>query len=142
MNQYSEEHILSFLKDLIGEDKITLHSDIFFDTGVRGDDFHEMIEAYQKAFKVDMTNYLWYFHTDEEGESIGVGFFKPPYELVKRIPVTPQMMLDFANTGKWTIEYPAHKLPKRRYDLILNSILVYGFFVFLIIYLLREYVFN
>ena len=112
VDKYSKENIVSFLTDLIGVDKITLQSDIFFDLGVVGDDFHEMIEKYQKTFNVDITNYLWYFHADEEGQSIGGGFFKAPYERVKRIPVTPKMLLDFANNGKWTIEYPVHTLPK------------------------------
>lgn len=142
MDKYSEENILSFLTDLVGREKITSQTDIFFDLGVTGDDFHEMIEKYQKTFNVDMTTYLWYFHADEEGQSIGGGFFKAPYERVKRIPITPKMLLDFANKGKWTIEYPEHTLPKRRYDLIINTVLVFGFFIFLTIYLLKKYVFN
>jgi hypothetical protein len=142
VDKYSEENILSFLTDLVGHEKITLQTDILFDLGVIGDDFHEMIEKYQKTFNVDMTTYLWYFHSDEEGQSIGGGFFKAPYERVKRIPVTPKMLLDFANKGKWTIEYPEHTLPKRRYDLIINTVLVLGFFIFLTIYLLKKYVFN
>ena len=142
MDKYSEENILTFLTDLVGREKIVSQTDIFLDLGVTGDDFHEMIEKYQKTFNVDMTSFLWYFHADEEGQSIGGGFFKPPYERVKRIPVTPQMLLDFANKGKWIIDYPEHTLPKRRYDLIINTILVIGFFIFLTIYLLNKYVFN
>lgn len=142
MDKYSEENILTFLTDLVGREKIVSQTDIFLDLGVTGDDFHEMIEKYQKTFNVDMTSFLWYFHADEEGQSIGGGFFKAPYERVKRIPVTPQMLLDFANKGKWTIDYPEHTLPKRRYDLIINTILVIGFFIFLTIYLLNKYVFN
>ena len=142
MEKYSEENILTFLTDLVGVEKIDSQTDIFLDLGVTGDDFHEMIEEYQKTYNVDMTSYLWYFHADEEGQSIGGGFFKAPHERVKRIPVTPKMLLDFANKGKWTIEYPEHTLPKRRYDLIINTILVLGFFTFLTIYLLKKYVFN
>jgi hypothetical protein len=142
VDNYSEENIISFLTDHVGVDKVTLQSDIFFDLGVVGDDFHEMIGKYQKTFNVDTTNYLWYFHADEEGQSIGGVFFKAPYERVKRIPVTPKMLLDFANKGTWTIEYPEHSLPKRRYDLIINTVLVFFFFIFLTIYLLKKYVFN
>ena len=71
-----------------------------------------------------MNSYLWYFHTDEEGNSFGSGFFKPPNERVKHIPVTAEVLLKSANEGKWTIEYPEHKIPKRRYDIIINQILI------------------
>lgn len=142
MDKYSEENILSFLTELVGREKITLQTDIFTDLNVWGDDFHEMIEKYQKQFNVDMTAYLWYFHSNEEGQSIGGAFFRPPYDRVKRIPVTPKMLLDFANAGKWTIDYPDHVLPKKRYDLIINTVLVLGFFIILAIYLLNKYVFN
>jgi acyl carrier protein len=106
------------------EYQINAHTDISDDLGVDGDDFHELIEEYAQKYQVDMTNYLWYFHTDEEGQNIGGLFFEPPYERVTRIPVTPLMLEGFANTGKWAIEYPAHHLPKRRYDLIFNQIIL------------------
>lgn len=142
MDKYSEENIISFLTDLVGREKITALTDIFSDLGVVGDDFHEMIEEYSKKFSVDMTSYLWYFHSDEEGQNFGACFFKTPNERVKRIPVTPKMLVDFANKGKWTIDYPEHTLPKRRYDLIINTVLVIGFFTFLTMYLFNKYVFN
>ena len=142
VDRYSEENIISFVKDLAGLDKITSQTDIFFDLGVTGDDFHELIDEYSKKFNVDMFPYLWYFHADEEGNSFGVSFFKPPYERVKRIPVTPKMLSDFANKGKWSIAYPEHTLPKRRYDIIINRVLVFGFLIYIAIKLLNKYVFT
>ena len=142
MDKYSEENIISFLTDLLACEKITSQTDIFSDLGVVGDDFHEMIEKYSKIFKVDMTSYLWYFHADEEGHSIVGSFFKAPYERVKRITVTPKMQTDFANKGKWSIAYPEHTLPKRRYDIIINRVLVFGFLVYIAIKLLSKYVFT
>ena len=62
------------------------------DKGIHGDDFHELIDEYAKVFKVDMTGYLWYFHADEEGNSFGGSIIKPPYDRVKRIPVTPALL--------------------------------------------------
>ena len=44
-----------------------------------------------------MVDYLWYFHSDEEGQNIGGLIVKPPNLKVKRIPVTPKLLLDFAN---------------------------------------------
>ena len=117
--------IYNFLEDYSGIHPESPDIDIFKDLGVTGDDFHEMIDKYSKNYRVDMSNYLWYFHADEEGQrSIGGFFFKPPYERVKRIPVTPRMLSDFIVTKKWEIEYPEHKVPKRRIDLIINLVIL------------------
>jgi len=121
--------IRNFLEDYSGVYPASPDTDIFKDIGVTGDDFHEMMEKYAKQYDVDMSEYLWYFHCDEEGQSIGGQFFRPPYERVKRIPVTPQMLADFIVTKKWKIDYPPHTLPKYRVDLIINVVIVIGFFV-------------
>lgn len=139
MDNYSEENIIAFLTDFIGLEDITAQMDIFDELGITGDDFHKMIDSYSKKFHVDMTNYLWYFHTNEEGSSIGSAFFKAPYERVKRIPVTPKMLLDFANTGKWNIDYPEHSIPKRRYDLIINRVFSLGIFAYIIVNIIKKY---
>ncbi len=123
---YSTNEIIDFLTELSGVNNIHSDSDIFGDIGMVGDDFHEMIEKYSKQFSVDLNGYLWYFHTKEEGSSFGGHFFKPPNERVSRITVTPQMLTDFANKGKWDIEYPEHILPKIRYDIVINKILFYA----------------
>jgi hypothetical protein len=122
--KHSITDLIKFLADLSGADDINANSDIFSDVGMAGDDFHEMIEKYAKRFSVNMDDYLWYFHCDEEGQSIGANFFKPPYARVNRIAVTPAMLAEFANTGKWSIDYPEHHVPKKRYDLLINSIVV------------------
>jgi len=127
------KEIVEFLQDLSGIDEIEPTSDIFNDIGLVGDDFHEMIEEFALKYSVDMTNYLWYFHTDEEGwNGIGEFFFSPPYKCVDRIPVTPTMLVEFANKGKWNIRYPNHKFPTRRYDLFLNQIVI-GLFLIIVI---------
>jgi hypothetical protein len=107
--------------------------------GVAGDDFHEMIEKYAKQYDVDMSDYLWYFHADEEGfNSIGRQFFKPPYERVERIPVTPQMLADFIATKKWKVAYPPHDIPKPRTDLTINKVILIAFIIGLGIWLLLK----
>jgi hypothetical protein len=88
--------------------------------GVEGDDFFEFEEAYARRFSVDMSAYRWYFHHGEEGFSIGGLLFKPPYDRVDRIPVTPTLLLESANAGRWPLEYPPHELPAVRYDGIVN----------------------
>ena len=139
MNKYSEENILSFLTDLLGCEKITSQTDIFEDLGVVGIDFHEMMEKYAEKFNVDMTSYLWYFHSGEEGLSIGREFFKSPYDRVNRIPVTPKMLTEFANKTYWDIAYPDHKLPKRRWDILINQGLAIGLFIWLLVKWLMSY---
>jgi hypothetical protein len=126
--------IIDFVKNCTGSENIACDTDIFAD-GTVGDDFHELIDNYAKTYSVDMTDYLWYFHADEEGgwNSIGGVFFTPLYKKVKRIPVTPALLTDFATKGKWDLNYPQHKVPKRRYDILINQIVFVGVIVWLIV---------
>ena len=140
MNIYSITNIIDFTKDLSGTNEITADSEICDGIGLCGDDFHEFIDKFASEFHVDMSGYLWYFHAAEEvgWNSIGGIFFDPPYKRVKRIPVTVSMLLDFANEGKWDIIYPEHKVPKRRYDILINQILVLGFITWVLIWFLLK----
>jgi len=92
---YSEKEIIDFIADKVGAnpEEIDLNTDIFIELPCTGDDFHELIEAYAEKYSVDMKNYLWYFHADEEGTSFGGVVFSPPYQRVKRIPVTPHVVI-------------------------------------------------
>ena len=121
---YSQEKIDNLIKEMAGVRDVKPGDDLMNDLGVTGDDFHELIAAYAKRFKVDMTTYLWYFHAEEEGAltSIGRSFFKPPYQRVKHISVTPALLLESANKGRWEIQYPPHKLPRRRWDIIIDQV--------------------
>lgn len=138
---FSISDINSFIEKQVGVniEEIKPETDIHSELGVSGDDFDEMISEYSKKFNVDLTNYLWYFHCDEEGgwNSIGGSFIKPPNERVARIPVTPNMLLNYANTGKWGLEYPEHKLPKYRYDMWINGVLVLSVLGYLIFSLIK-----
>jgi hypothetical protein len=140
MNKITEEEIIQFLKEETYEEVITSETDIFNECGISGDDSHELIEKYQMKYNVDMSNYLWYFHCDEEGSTFITGmFFKPPYKRVTRIPITPKMLTDFANSKIWKIDYPEHKLPKYRYDMIFNKVLFLVILIWLISSLIRKY---
>lgn len=129
---FTEENIISFVKDETIDEDIQLDTDIFKELACTGDDFHELMGKYSKKFKVDMSAYLWYFHCNEEGQNTGGLFFKPPYKRVQRIPVTPRLMLEMANAGKWTLKYPEHKIPKFRIDLFINLILIIVLIFFII----------
>ena len=132
MTSYSD--IESFISEKTFEKEIKPDTDIFNELGCTGDDFHELMEAYQQKFSVDMSDYRWYFHANEEGGNFSLGsiFSKPPYERVNRIPVTPQMLWDYAKAGKWGLVYPVHKLPKYRIDIFANQILFLTFLFFCI----------
>ncbi|WP_417266103.1 DUF1493 family protein [Brumimicrobium sp.] len=126
--------IRNFLEDYSGVHADDPDMDIFKDMGIVGDDFHEMIEKYSEQYDVDMSGYLWYFHTDEEGNNFVGNFIKPPNDRVKRIPVTPKMLSDFIETKKWQVEYPEHVIPKRRTDLLINQVIVIALLVGLIVW--------
>ena len=133
------DEIIEFLINLSAADEIYPDSDIFSDIGIVGDDFNEMIDKFAKKYSVDMTNYLWYFHNEDEGLGNPGGlFFKAPYNRVERIPITPQILTDIANKGKWDLLYPKHEVPKRRYDLLINSILVGLFFILVVVFSIKK----
>jgi hypothetical protein len=131
MVQVSE--IFDFIENKTGVDKVSENIDITNELGVYGDDFFELIEEFSKKFNVDISSCLWYFHTREEGSihSIGAAFFKSPNETVTHIPLTPLMLCEFAKDGKWNIQYPKHRIPKKRYDLLINQLLLLSFIIFL-----------
>src|SRR5262245_39171403 len=97
------------------------------DIGICGDDFWQLIEAYSKKFYVDVSGFLWYFHSAEEGHNLGGLFFPPPNKYVKQIPVTVGMLYDFAIKRRWDLDYPQHWIPSDRRDLRFN--LVFGLVV-------------
>lgn len=140
MNNYLSD-IVDFIKDFSGCKKVFPDSDIMMDCGIDGDDCHDLIDKYAQMFQVNMDNYLWYFHCNEEGCSIGALFFKPPYKQVARIPVTPIMLADFATLGKWGIKYPKHQLKKHRYDIVMDQVLFYSVLIWLVIALIYKYIF-
>jgi hypothetical protein len=48
------------------------------------------------------------------------------------------MLLDFANKGKWDITYPDHRLPKKRYDILINQMFAGGLLLWILIWLIRK----
>lgn len=139
---YTIEKIIKLVITKTGCDEFEVQADtdIFGELGCVGDDFHELISEFAEKFEVDISTYLWYFHADEEGQNFGALFFKPPYCRVKRIPVTPSVLLQAANSGKWMIVYPEHKLPKYRYDIFFTYLILILFFSFMIYLVLRKMV--
>ena len=94
--------------------------DLFERFGMDGDDCDDFIISFGRAFEVNLSGYLWYFHHGEEPHwgVVFQLFWRAPNDRVTRIPVSPQVLQSSANTGTWAIEYPPHSLPKRRYDVV------------------------
>jgi len=135
---YKVEDIIELIKDYSGLVDVKEDSDIVNDLRITRDDFHDFMQLYAMKFNVNMNDYLWYFHTSEEGGPINLGglIFPPPYKRVERISLTPSILLDFANKGKWELHYPEHRLMSRRYDIITNKIIIIGFLICLIIWII------
>ena len=118
----SEKELLDFISQHIGL-SLRIDDDIY-EKGVIGDDFFELMEVYSDKYKVDMSDFLWYFHNTEEGQNFGSLFFKTPFQRIKRIPVTAKMLLLFANNGKWRMDYPSHFISEKRWDIVFNRLFV------------------
>lgn len=127
MNRVAEQEIIDFIEKEFWKSKLNSNSDIFTVVGIDGDDCDEFLHKYAEKYNVDMSNFLWYFHYQDEASVNGFGkfFFKNPHQCVKTIPITPKMLAEFANNKKWDIDYPEHKLPKYRYDLYINWIFIF-----------------
>ncbi|TCJ17492.1 DUF1493 family protein [Flaviaesturariibacter flavus] len=115
--------VLSFVRWKTGRPDAEAEQDLFEDLGCTGKKFTDLVEHFSMRFGADVSNYKWYFHTNEEDHSIGGMFYKPPYERVQRIPVTPLMLWEMANAGYWNIEYPEHEIPSSRVDYLINILL-------------------
>ncbi len=136
----TEDEIIDLIKEFTGCRHVDFNSDIYKDLRVSGDDFHDLIDLIAATYQINMSSYLWYFHANEEGSNIGGLFFKPPNARVSRIPITPRILTEIANKQNWDLQYPDHKLPRRRLDLIINKCLFGGFVIFLVLHLINKYI--
>src|SRR5688500_8436724 len=122
----SYDNTLSFTKEITEtREPINSNTRIVEDLNIWGDDLDDFLINYSKAFNVDMTSYLWYFHSaDEAAFNPGSLFFKPPYKRVKRIPITIEMLDEFARLKKWNVSYLAHELPSWRVDILISWVIL------------------
>ena len=130
---YKIEDIILFInKEISPSIEVHIDTDLENDVKITGDDISDFLEKYSLEFNVNMKNYLWYFHQHEETYGgIGALLFKTPKDRVKHIEITPEILLESANKGYWNVNYPEHKLPKFRYDIITNfsiAIVIVTFF--------------
>jgi hypothetical protein len=120
------------------KESICTSADLCKDLGIDGDDFSMLTEEFASKFKVDMSNYYWYFHHGEESRNIFMGFFPPPDRQVNHIPVTPQILQQAATAGKWLIEYPPHSIRSRAFEMVLNYSVVAVILLLLVVLLIYK----
>lgn len=127
MNNQLEKEIIELIETEFWESDLNSDSNVFSQVGIDGDDCDDFLHEYSEKYGVDMSEFLWYFHYEEEASltfNFGSQFFKTPHQRVPEIPITPKMLAEFATTKKWEINYPEHKLPKHRYDMYINWIFI------------------
>ena len=120
------EKIIEFIEDFWGEKLALAEGECIFEKlGIEGNDAFEFMEKYSETFGVSLDDYRWYFHNGDEGWGLfGAILFKPPYSRVSHIPITIETLTNSASSGKWTINYPEHELPKHRYDILFDQLFV------------------
>ncbi|ACA99756.1 MULTISPECIES: DUF1493 family protein [Cyanophyceae] len=113
-------------------DRLNATTDLFGTFDIQADDCATFIEKFAQKFKVDLDGYLWYFHHGEAGLNLGGFLIKPPYERVERIPITPEILLKAATKRRWKLSYPDHTLPKKRWDMVVNKIILFLVFFYIL----------
>ena len=80
MDKILEKEIIDFIETEYWKSNLQSNSDIFETVRISGDDCFELIEKFSKKYDVDISNFLWYFHHEEEGSwnSIGGCFINRP----------------------------------------------------------------
>ncbi|MFT3998285.1 MAG: DUF1493 family protein [Asticcacaulis sp.] len=132
---------LSELCDLIEEScglrpetdpEIDPEADLLEELEIWGDDVHALLADFARRYDVDMSGYLGYFHTGEEGGGIGNLFVKTPHDRVPYIPITLSLLQEAARLKRWPIDYPPHTLPRYRWDTIITWLFTGGLLLWLI----------
>lgn len=138
------DDIRQFLEERMELEKKGFHPDLDLTMIMYGDDMAELVNAFADRFQVNMSRFKPHYHSREEDYSIAAGFYTPKNEQVRHIPITPQLLLDSANAGRWWLEYPDNdtveeigpSLRQRGWGLI--AVLV-GVGVLVLYYLLAKY---
>ena len=140
----TNEHaaVVGSLKEFLGvvAKPLSDDADIFDSLGIDGDDAFEFIERLATKFDIDITNYRWYFHHDEEGFNIGGWIFKSPDRRVGRIPITPQVLAEAIRIKRWPLAYPEHTLPSVRWDIRFSQVFFLAIIAVLVAGLWRRFV--
>ncbi|MNT62723.1 hypothetical protein D3C72_2004740 [compost metagenome] len=114
--------------------------DLFERFGIDGDDASSFMDGFGARFGINGENYCWYFHHREEGTNFGALFFAPPYRRVRRIPITPNILIEAIETKQWPLKYPPHQVPTVRWDIRVNQLLLLVPVILLALWLWQRFV--
>ena len=109
------------------------------DLSVVGDDLFDLVARFAADFDVDMSGFLWYFHTEEDLLNPGALFSKPPDRQVERIPISVGMLLEFADEGAWSVDYPAHSIQRSRIDVRITQMIALAVVLLVVLILVVKY---
>ena len=116
-------------------DALSLNEDILRRVGITGDDADDFMLDFSERFGVDLSDYRWYFHSEEEGYSIGSLFFKSPDRMVSRIPITLEILAASIELQRWSVDYPDHDLPSFRKDTAADWALMLSPFILVFVWI-------
>ena len=130
----SFDEIAEFVSEytLVERSALTEATTLLGDLGIYGLDNDILMFKYSNRFGVDLSGYRWYFHNCEDGYNIGALFFRPPNKRVKHTPITIGTLHEFAQAGRWNIQYPDHSLPRCRLDTLINQIIAFFLLLFVV----------
>ena len=136
----TENEIIDLVEDASGM-RMRSFQDVWFTSGMSGDDWHEFILRFAEKYNVNMDGYRWYYHGDEEGLfNPGGWLYPPPQYQVKRIPLSVSDLVRVATKAKWDLEYPSEAVDLRRRDMIVNRAIFYFVLAVLILILISRYI--
>ena len=116
----------------VPEALLNTNVDLFETFDIQADACADFMEKFAEKFKVDLSDYLWYFHHGEAGLNIGGIIVAPPYKRVERLAITPDILRQAANKRRWKLQYPEHKIPKKRWDMVINKAILFFVFFYLL----------
>ncbi len=115
------------------------NADLHDDLGITGESFNLIMSKFGREFNVDMRNYLWYFHHPEENALGLAGLFRnSPSFRVPHIPVTPNLLLQAVELGRWPVEYPEHDISGNNFEITIDRFIALSLFLFIISWLMSQ----
>lgn len=125
-----EQAVAAFIQEFCNvKQALPQDSDVFGQLAMAGDDCFEFVDRFFEKHQIDLEDYLWYFHHEEEGYNFGAFFFRPPNARVDRIAITPAILAASIRNRRWAIQYPPHSLPSARWDIRINQAISLGLII-------------
>ena len=76
------------------------------DLGLFGGEVDDLVRDLAKVFRIDIREYRWHYHADEEQRTPLSWILAPRQRRVPRIPLRTRDLVESARRGSWSIAYP------------------------------------